>query len=94
METRIMMVIVLPNNSVNAEARICASQWEGDKLIAYDCVYEAPARIKPLEKDANLYPWTVAAIRDVADDAVASMLTKMAQGEVLLIHPVEMSKEM
>lgn len=93
METRIMMIIVLPEESTHAVTRITVSKWNGNMLSYNSRVYEGEARIKPIQADDNLYPWTVAAVRDVADEAISVMLDKMADHEVLLMHEVNLHQE-
>lgn len=94
METRIMLVIVLPDDSSQAETRISVSKWQGSALTYNATVYTGDARIRPLDVQDNLYPWTVSALRDVADEAVSVMLDKMADREVLLMREVQVHKEM
>lgn len=88
-----MLVIVLPEDSTKAETRITVSKWDGNDLVGNQRVYSGEARIRPLQFDENVYPWTVAAVRDVADEAIGTMLDKMADHEVLLMRRVETHKE-
>lgn len=92
METRIIMTMVVPDDTIYGECRVSVSRWDGAQLVANSQPYAGPIVLAPLEKDQSVFPYAVAALREGADPAIASMIDQMAAHQVLLMHDVELNK--
>lgn len=93
METRVMLTLVIEDDTIYGECRVSVSRWDGPQLVMNSAPYRAPAILRPIEPDESVFPYAVAALREGTDNAIASMLEQMGKSEVLLMHQVELAKE-
>lgn len=86
METRIYLKIVVPDDTSKGQVIITVSKWDDDELIYNSRPYNGVAFAAPLMVEHSVYPYTMAALRDATDRAIADMMEKFARGEVLLMY--------
>lgn len=92
METKILLSITVPDDTIHATVRLTVSRWDGIELQFNSLPYTGNAIVAPYEPEHSVIPYAIAAVRDVADRAVADMLERFARGEVLLMKEVHLPK--
>jgi hypothetical protein len=91
MDTRLMVNVVLPADTIYGTVTITVSKWNEGKLTLNSTPYRAPFIARPLEDKENVIPWTIAAIREAMDNAVAKLLDDMAEGKEIVMHEAKIN---
>lgn len=92
MDTRVSISVSIPEDSLTGEAFAYVSQWEGTKLTHNALVWQSDVFLSRMDPEQSVYPYAIAALRSMTDQAIADLMVHFAAGEVLLMHEVHFDK--
>lgn len=92
METRTTLIIKVDDETGHAQLRVTVSKWDDTELRYNAGTYCGDTIAPPISIDQSTYPYAIALLRDHTDRVVAVLLERMARGEVLLMHEVNLEQ--